>query len=354
MDLKKGLFVLYLFAVVIGFLLVIEYICLRLNSASGVRIPFAVSAPSEIPRRHKRTDIYNVLDPHLGYAHGDTEANVQAIVKRYAWVNGFVVYSDRPTDLKRPIILVLGGSTTDGVMYGHSWPEELAKLLVNRGTAGTVINGGTGGYSTNQELLKLIRDGLEFLPDVIISYSGVNDYGRYSKLPHPMVHSYQRQIFEHLTRSAHSPLLPNTIAWLRRVLFTGSESSKSYTLGVKSSLTLGQQYERNVVLMESIARAQGATFFGIIQPNAYFRSKHLAKFKKKGADTGLRALYGQIIELPTRLAFIYDLTRIFDDHEGVYKEDGIHLTQEGDQIIAEKIMALISAELAKRTSEPNP
>jgi hypothetical protein len=43
----------------------------------------------------------------------------------------------------------------------------------------------------------------------------------------------------------------------------------TFTLGVRSSEALGQQYERNMALMAAIARASGATFYGIIQPNAY-------------------------------------------------------------------------------------
>jgi len=353
MTRKNIVFLFYIFATIIGSLLAVEYICLRLNSASGVHLPFAV-ASTTIPviRGGMR---YNVIDPHLGYAHGEGEYKVKKIIKQYSWVNGFVIYGHDPTELKRPIILALGGSTTDGVNYGHSWPEELAKLLVKTGAVGTVINGGTGGYSTNQELLKLIRDGLEFRPDIIIDYSGVNDCGAYSELPYPMVHPYQKTILEYLTESARSPVLPNTVAWLRRALFSGGPPI-SYTLGVRSSLTLGQQYERNVTLMESIARAQGAAFFGIIQPNAYFGSKRPEKTFREATNpddvASVRALYRQIIEVPTRRVFVYDLTRIFEDHEDVYKEDGIHVHKNGDQIIAENIMALISAELTKRTSGP--
>jgi hypothetical protein len=69
--------------------------------------------------------------------------------------------------------------------------EELSKLLTADGYSGTIVNGGTGGYSSNQELIKLIRDGLEFKPDIVISYSGINDMGKYNELPYPMVHPYQ-------------------------------------------------------------------------------------------------------------------------------------------------------------------
>ena len=163
----------------------------------------------------------------------------------------------------------MGGSTTDPVKFDHSWPEELSKLLAERGISGTVVNGGTAGYSTNQELLKLVRDGLEFKPDIIISYSGVNDRGAWGKPPYPMVHPYQQYILEFLTQPAYSPLFPNTIYLLSQILWGSRPARMTATLGVRSSRTLGQQYERNMTLMAAIARASGATFYGIIQPNAY-------------------------------------------------------------------------------------
>ena len=352
MGARKGLFVLYLVAASVGSLLAIEYVCLRLNSARGVRLPFAVSALGN-PLHHPKANRFGVLDPHLGYTHGETERSVQAIAEQYSWVNGFVVYSDRPAELSPPVILALGGSTTDGADGGGSWPEELAKLLIDRGMPGTVVNGGTGGYSTNQELLKLVRDGLEFRPDIVISYSGVNDRGEYSEMPYPMVHSYQRQVLEQLTQGTPSLLLPNAVAWLRHELLPRKESPVTYTLGVESSSTPAQQYERNLVLMEAIARARGATFFAFIQPNAYFRSKHVASLGDQKPATyvaALTTLYEQIIELPKSLAFAHDMTGVLEHHEGVYKGDGVHLTPKGNAIIGREILDLISAELTQRAS----
>ena len=253
---KVLLYGAYLIAVTAGSLLVIEYICQRINSANDVHLPFlrSVSTPA---------GWITVLDPHLGYAHEDTEIRVQELALRYSWVNGFAIYSKRPLPkLERPVILVLGGSTTDGVWSGHSWPEELAKLLVNHGISGTIVNGGTDGYSTNEELLKLIRDGLEFRPEIIISYGGANDRGVYSKLPHPMVNSYQRQILERLTQPNYSPLFPNSMFLLKKLFLEHFHHPMSYTLGVSSSLTFSQQYERNLVLMHTLQNPMVHLFSG--------------------------------------------------------------------------------------------
>jgi lysophospholipase L1-like esterase len=346
-------FVFYVVLVAAAGLFLVEVVSQKVNSANGIDIPLVVERPQPLLEKEK----FSVLDPHLGYARAETQA-VKKLQGKYSWIDGFVIYSkSAPADLERPIILAMGGSTTDGVQFDHSWPEELSKLLAQRGISGTIVNGGTGGYSTNQELLKLVRDGLTFKPDIIISYSGVNDRGAYGELPYPMVHPYQRQTLEFLTRPTHSPLFPNTIYLLNEILWGSRPAGMTFTLGVRSSETLGQQYERNMTLMAAIARASGATFYGIIQPNAYVspggESRAPEKNRVKGGKlakkiAALRGLYGQISDVPARLPFVHSFISIFDGEDRTYIEDGVHATLKGDHIIAEKVLDLIYADLSGR------
>ena len=217
-------------------------------------------------------DVLNALDPHLGYAHGYNEDGVLNLNENYTWNHGFVVYKkiedpiNRLDKMERPIILALGGSTTDGISYGHSWPEELANNLKSLEIEGTVINGGTGGYSTNQELLKLIRDGLEFHPDIVISYSGINDRGRYSELPHPMTHKFQRKLFGKIVDKQLPIIMPSTIALISYYGEDERYNKLSLTLGVEVERSLPEQFEKNVQIMKSVSELFGAEFFSFIQP----------------------------------------------------------------------------------------
>lgn len=147
MKFSKIYYVLYVILVTSGCLLGVELVARKVNSANGVSIPFALETRFQ-PRPGK--DTFLTLDPHLGYTHGEIEEHVKNLKEKYSWIDGFAVYTKRSIgDLQRPVILALGGSTTDGVKFDHSWPEELAKLLIQKGKAGTVVNGGIGGYSTN-------------------------------------------------------------------------------------------------------------------------------------------------------------------------------------------------------------
>jgi len=291
---------------------------------------------------------YGTIDPHLGYTHGPNEQKVKDLNPAFTWLDGFLIYGKKTADFERPVILALGGSTTDGIRVGHSWPEELARTMKEKSVPGTVINGGIGGYSTNQELLKLIRDGLEFKPDFVISYSGINDRGKYGELPYPMVHSYQRQLLDVQTGSAPSRFLPSTMALLSGAGL-GGKGGMDYTMGLKTARSLGQQYQRNMELMHAICAAEGCRFDAFIQPFAFYNSKFATIVspdeKGEGYIKAVLALYQEIAGLPATHDYIHDATRILEQADDVYMPDGVHLNQKGDKVVGEYIFQFLEPQL---------
>jgi len=75
----------------------------------------------------------------------------------------------KPAGEKR--VLCLGDSFTFalGVRFEDLYPQQLERLLAKRypGERIQVINAGTAGYNTRQELLQLLAQGLAFSPDLI-------------------------------------------------------------------------------------------------------------------------------------------------------------------------------------------
>jgi lysophospholipase L1-like esterase len=311
----------------------------------GIDSPLFIDKNMEVKVRGSTREESRIIDPHLGYAHGADEPGVKKITKQFVWRDGFVIYAKEIKDIQHPVILALGGSTTDGVKYGHSWPEELSKLLIKNGVSGTVINGGVGGYSTSQDLIKLVRDGLEFKPDIVISYSGINDRGEYGELPYPMVHTYQRELFKSIvdTNSSRPKYMVSTITLLKNMTNTQSASDLNFTFGVESQGSYAEQYTRNIELMHAISTSQGADFFAFIQPVAFYNSIHNSSeiSKGEGYKNMVLDLYDQIAVLPDRLEFVYDATQILEQDSDVYKEDGVHLTENGDKVVANYIFRQI-------------
>ena len=289
------------------------------------------------------------VDPLLGHAYDGTEEYVKTLTRDAYFSKGFVTYAKKGEKLERPVIVTLGGSTTDGILFGHSWPEELAKVLKSQTLKGTVVNGGTGAYSTNQELLKLIRDGLEFEPDIVISYSGINDRGYYNELPHPMVSKYQKDFFNgFLNRSAGSkpfPIFPSTVQLLNSLFKSKNSENLSLTLGVESTSTVGHYYKKNVEIMHSASTSQGAKYYSFIQPFALYKSKHSAivprgYYPEKAIEES-DALYEEIQKLPATHDYVFDISSVLEKEEDVYQIDGAHLKQKGDAVIAKVIFGYV-------------
>jgi lysophospholipase L1-like esterase len=80
----------------------------------------------------------------------------------------------------RPIILVLGGSTTFDTAVSpdlETWPARLEAWLRKEeaGFSGSVLNAGVSGYDVVDNLIRLETDLADFQPDAILLYQAHND-----------------------------------------------------------------------------------------------------------------------------------------------------------------------------------
>ncbi|HLD23987.1 MAG TPA: hypothetical protein VJA83_08580 [Sulfuricurvum sp.] len=94
---------------------------------------------------------------------------------------------DQPKAKDELRILTLGGSTT----Y-QPWAFIVAELL-NKHQNLTVraVNGGTGGYTSMENLIDLTTSGFAYQPDIVIAYLPINDIywaGLYSKFKRDYTH----------------------------------------------------------------------------------------------------------------------------------------------------------------------
>ena len=143
----------------------IEYVALIINERAGHPQPFLFSNNDTVVLDTlQQKDMFKALDPLLGYAH--TEEEIQrSLTVPYTYLPGFVAYTEKSrAQWQRPIIVILGGSTSDPVLYASkadAWPQILSQKMREANQPGTVVNGGVGGYSSSQELLKLVRDVIE-------------------------------------------------------------------------------------------------------------------------------------------------------------------------------------------------
>lgn len=188
-----------------------------------------------------------------------------------------------------------------------------------------VLNGGVVGYNSSQELLKLIRDGLELQPFLVISYSGINDM---VKLPRMGAH-YMDHVWENFFVEGEVDSI---------VL----EDNFSVTYGSMTQMDSAEYWYRNERIMCNICRGFSIPFLGILQPCTYTRiSEERSLFEK-------RALYAnaeRIIKHFEKARYliksgeekdIIDFTTLFHHKKDIYF-DTCHVFEEGNQIIAETI-----------------
>lgn len=202
-------------------------------------------------------------------------------------------------------IMILGGSTSDSANYQYSsWPEELYYILRKQGKKAVIYSGGKAGFYSMQELSKVLRDAREIKPDIIISFSGVNDAGV-------------------------------------------AESSGRYVNGVNGTIIgyLKNKFEYwldNEKMMQQEAERQNAKFYCFAQPifylNEKFRQYEVSKFfamdfqNSPDVCSDWRQRVKEVKDYP----WFIDVMDILDDNLEVFF-DMCHVTTEGNRMIAQHV-----------------
>lgn len=244
---------------------------------------------------------------------------------------GIAVYGDE--NEKGYKIAILGNSTTEDGFIDNGdkcWPRILYEKCKDRKI--TIYNGGCSGYSSTQELIKLIRDLLPLMPDLIIVFDGFID------------------ICENANKIFSFP-------YLNKLLETAKNGKEIITYeGADRNGSVFQSWLLNMELMKAIAQERGSDFLAFAQPSRFLLEKEEVSdyllsatwfwdeqaknlhidFKKELKQNKSKAKHD----------YIYDFTDIFDDKPGIYI-DSCHVREEGNEIIAERIFNIINSKLLR-------
>jgi len=261
---------------------------------------------------------------------------------------GFKIYG-QPRTPKTKVFVALGGSTTDATQLdrGKSWPEHLFEHLQSVYGDVMLLNGGVSGFSTNEELVKLLRDVIPIRPNVVISYSGFNDSNNKG--------SSISSINENLPLPYYNPRhgRPYMLLelFIKRRIETMSQAKEGafVNYGLKSKHSWFDRWLANMRIMHILAKEYSFDFLGIFQPSMCFsRVLSVSCDNKLLSDQCLS--YGQmsitplkyntdIDEAKKRIAkydYLRDYTDIFDKERDIYY-DCVHVTPKGNRIIAERV-----------------
>lgn len=232
-------------------------------------------------------------------------------------------------------ILTLGGSTTDGGFYKpiKSWPECLYHQMKEHSAA--VFNGGMLSYTSTEECLKLIRDIEIINPDIVISFSGLNDTSReLFDIKYPFCHS----VFKHYYNLSEADM----------------------EVGLESCEAVADLWLRMERTMKAVCELHGCQFMGILQPLVY-KKDYLCGREKYIYHYGLgnvnphtieeaQTIYEELLEVRNYKEFmeddaLYDFTTLFQDNKEEIFFDHCHVFDRGNEIIAEKIYKILKEKM---------
>lgn len=269
-----------------------------------------------VPTLHTRKAC---LDVNLGYTF-DTNCEYPGI---------YIYGGNRKDDYR---IAILGNSTTESIPDSHisSWVEMMYRQYCKKNI--TIFNGGTSGYNSAQELIKLIRDILKLNPDMIIVYDGFNDI----VLQNAPKFQYLEKLIHYAGKYMPQP-------WYVQ------SDVKAVWQGIPSATQPIDTWLDNVKIMYAIARSMNIEFFAFMQPMLYTKrnldphSKTLLLqtplFYKESFMKAAIQFRRSAKKLEKQYGYLYDLTYIFDDYD-VYM-DVSHVYELGNEIIARHIWSVI-------------
>ena len=214
------------------------------------------------------------LDPLLGYSRIDSEFQSFSVFSNISSKNNKDVFK----------IITLGGSTSDPTYSNvKSWSEYLFEMLNTISNVKPVViyAGGVIAYTAQQELLKLIKDCMPLNPDLILSYSGINNTPirggsefflekNFFIMPH-MLH-----MFEYLLSR-------------KKIMnvFQGTPV-KNISLGIENNKTRAQFWIDCERMMYAICKEFGIKFHAFFQP---FSKQYLLKMYNQDMADSVLAYY---------------------------------------------------------------
>lgn len=280
--------------------------------------------------------------------------------------NGLRVTPQHP-ELKKdaPKVIFLGGSTMwgTGANDANTIPAHFAAL--SKGDYQS-INMAETAYNAFQSYIFLrmqIMQGI--VPDIVVSYDGVNELSRLNVNARPFGHARDNQIRNALFKtdgnSIHPELAPKTALTYEQFFIgpiklfsskmkqklSGDIEQNIYDLSSERITQVAKELLESWKATKQLANSNGARFIGILQPNAGIGNPNLSHLTlDQNILTGYKHLYPAIIKLLQSEEYsglaqdVSILVDAFDNEDYIYI-DFCHVSPNGNQIIAKKIYSII-------------
>ena len=259
-------------------------------------------------------------------------------------------------------IIAIGESSTMGIESNgnETWPSRLQEFLTENGHSVEVINCGIGSSISDHHLKMIESEIVEYEPDMVLYYAGRNDHsiGAYERYPGPDLWPKGRvsyfKAWVILKKAQMRFILLKLVGFDLETIFPYPNNWKAkYTNNLKEMIIATKKSKFIIV-------AQIMDYpLGVLEDLASY-SENIIKelqFKKKKSYMFLRQ--NESIRIQSRIANENGIN-VIDLHSDFLKAkmnniktfyDNVHLTPEGNKLIARRLALYIEQELDKQYTE---
>ncbi len=256
--------------------------------------------------------------------------------------DGFTIYGDRDDDTYT--IVTLGGSTTysDQLVYAKCWSELLYYKCCQNGRKVCILCGGMPALDSTQELVKFLRDVIPMKPDMVLSFSGINDLVD----SHGDFNDYGK---------GYPFAFPRLKVKMDQLLKDTQERNPLY-LGRKSDFEVEDIWILNKKIMNFVAREMGIVFYTFLQPMLYcgdyvIDPEIMPKLEEYRKNDRFSFMFDHAQEFRDKIVsqiqnedYIIDFTGIFDGCSKLFI-DFAHVNEWGNSIIADSVFNHIKKDI---------
>lgn len=261
-------------------------------------------------------------------------------------------------------LLIFGGSTVWG--YGardsNTIPSLLSQRISSKGFKITTLNCGEMSYSFTQEMTKLIfllRDGHR--PKYVIFYHGANDVFLTYYYGFPGKNIFTRHFEESVDLGKKSLFYQMSFITWKWITFH-SKIYKAISIGFNlvkkagpppnrthlASLAYSYRdyYKKNFLLLQQLSKIYHFKLICFWQPVIQTK-KLLTDEEKIIQQPVMDDMDGQLYTMINQLMvtdssnYFFKISNIFDENTNTIFSDNIHITEEGNQIVADKIFEIV-------------
>jgi lysophospholipase L1-like esterase len=272
-------------------------------------------------------------------------------------------------------IYIFGGSTLwgFGARDEHTIPSYLSRILKDKGYNFTVFNYGESAYNIKQEIIQLsllLQEGHK--PDYVIFYDGANEvYAAYQsgeagtlmnlasirkKFEMKQLTPVQQIVFGIKDTIKSSSLIYMGVS---RILayFSSSEFLKASDKYQEHELrSLGneivEEYAKSIEFLDGLSRAYGFKYLCLWHPTIYTEHElteeenALSEFDPRILDKTLGNLYISVDKSLSKktIPSFFNISNALENRTEQYYIDFCHLTEKGNEVIAEKIFSIMEKE----------